>query len=135
MGCRSAPLRWLLLHPFSASPSFSASLHLRHQVCLEGMVRQKWGKVINITSQCAEIALPGHTAYCISKVYILAPPLVPCLSQNRRQTQLFSCCAPAHLPVVRRVNCIGLFMQWSRVGQQTTQFHTALICGVFHSFV
>eukprot|EP00903_Cladosiphon_okamuranus_P019378 g17818.t1 len=37
------------------------------QVCLEGMIKKKHGKIVNITSQSAVIATKAHAAYCASK--------------------------------------------------------------------
>ncbi len=37
------------------------------QMIAPGMIAQRSGKIINISSQAATVALPGHAAYCASK--------------------------------------------------------------------
>jgi NAD(P)-dependent dehydrogenase (short-subunit alcohol dehydrogenase family) len=37
------------------------------QKIVQPMIRQKWGRIINISSQCGLIAIENHVAYCASK--------------------------------------------------------------------
>src|SRR5690242_14599964 len=37
------------------------------QKIVQPMIRQKWGRIISISSQCGLIAIENHVAYCASK--------------------------------------------------------------------
>lgn len=41
-------------------------------LCLPGMIERKWGRIINIASDIAEVAVPEYAAYCASKAGLLA---------------------------------------------------------------
>ncbi len=43
------------------------ALFFLSQQLVESMIKQKWGRIINISSQAGLIALPDHAAYCASK--------------------------------------------------------------------
>jgi len=50
-----------ILHTNLRAPFFLA------QKIVPPMMRQKWGRIINISSQCGLIAIENHVAYCASK--------------------------------------------------------------------
>jgi NAD(P)-dependent dehydrogenase (short-subunit alcohol dehydrogenase family) len=43
------------------------ALFFLSQQLVQPMIKQKWGRIINISSQAGLIALPDHAAYCASK--------------------------------------------------------------------
>lgn len=73
------------------------------QVCLEGMIKQKYGKIVNITSQSEVIATKAHATYCASKAAMggLLHALVCDLSQHNIQ-----------------VNNIAPTIAWSDMGRK-----------------
>ncbi|CAB1098658.1 unnamed protein product [Ectocarpus sp. CCAP 1310/34] len=74
------------------------------QVCLQGMIKKKYGKIVNITSQSAVIATKAHASYCASKAAMdgLLHGLVCDLAQHNIQ-----------------VNNIAPTVAWSDMGIKT----------------
>lgn len=66
------------------------------QTVARSMVANRYGRIINLSSQAGFVALPAESVYCASKAAISHPDQVPCSGMGRAQHHCQLCRADVH---------------------------------------